>query len=71
MTAPYAPGDTIRVWHTCAGHGPALGTFTVERVTALTNGQFRVTTTRCDGTQMDVEVDAQGRDYDNVEPGTP
>jgi len=57
MTAPYAPGDTIRVLHTCAGHKAARGTFTVERVKALTDGTFRVTTTRCDGTQMDVEVD--------------
>ena len=65
MTAPYAPGDTIRVLHTCAGHGPDVFTFTVERVTALTSGTFRVTTTRCDGTQMDVEVDTQGRDYDD------
>ena len=70
MTAPYAPGDTIRVWHTCAGHGPEHGTFAVEWVKALTSGHFRVTTTRCDGTQMDVEVDAQGRDCD-TEPETP
>ena len=65
MTAPYATGDTIRVWHTCAGHEPAHGTFTVEFCKALTSGRYRVTTTRCDGTQMDVEVDAQGRDYDD------
>lgn len=67
MSAPYAPGDTIRVLHTCAGHKPVHGTFTVERVNALTSGRFRVTTTRCDGTQMDVEVDTQGRDYDDVD----
>ena len=70
MTAPYAPGEPIRVWHTCAGHEAARKTFTVERVKALTDGTFRVTTTRCDGTQMDVEVDHHGRDYD-AEPGTP
>lgn len=67
MTAPYAPGDTIRVWHTCGAHEPALGMFTVEWVKALTSGRFRVTTTRCDGTPMDVEVDAQGRDCDDVD----
>jgi len=65
MTAPYATGDTIRVWHTCAGHGPERAAFTVEHVRALTSGRYRITTTRCDGTQMDVEVDAQGRDYDD------
>ena len=70
MTAPYVPGDTIRVLHTCAHHGPAHGTFTVERVKTMTGGHFRVTTTRCDGTQMDVEVDAQGRDRGD-EPVTP
>ena len=63
--APYAPGDAIRVLHTCGAHEPALGTFTVERVKAMSGGRFRVTTTRCDGTQMDVEVDAQGRDNDD------
>jgi len=67
MTAPYAPGDTISVLHTCAGHGPEHGSFTVERVRALTSGRFRVTTTRCDGTQMDIEVDTQGRNYDDVD----
>ena len=67
MTAPYAPGDTIRVLHTCAGHGPEYGTFTVERVRALTSGRYRVTTTRCDGTQMDVEVDRLGVDLTDVD----
>jgi len=55
--APYTPGDTIRVLHTCAGHKVAHGMFTVERVTPLDGGWFRVATTRCDGTPMDVDVD--------------
>lgn len=62
--APYAPGDEVSVLHDCHdGHGTAIGTFTVERCKALAaNGRWRVTTTRCDGTQLDVEVGADGRD---------
>lgn len=71
MKAPYAPGDPVRVMHDCATHGGTeLATFTVERIKALaTNGQYRLTTTRCDGTQLDVEVDQRGRDrHGYVEP---
>ncbi len=61
--APYSPGDPIQVLHSCAGRGTELGTFPVERCKALaTNGRYRVTTTRCDGTQLDVEVNAAGVD---------
>ena len=69
--APYTPGDPIQILHMCATHGTELGTFTVERVKALaTNGQYRVTTTRCDGTQLDVEVNAAGVDRNQyVHPG--
>ena len=74
MKAPYAPGDPVVVLHDCAGHGTELATFAVERIKPLatfaverikplaTNGQWRITTTRCDGTQLDTEVDARGRD---------
>lgn len=61
--APYAPGDPVVILHDCAGHGTELATFTVERIKALAvNGRWRITTTRCDGTQLDTEVDATGRD---------
>ncbi|WP_372595689.1 hypothetical protein [Actinotalea sp.] len=69
--APYAPGDPITVLHHCATHGTEVATFPVERIKSLaTNGQYRVTTTRCDGTQLDVEVNAAGVDrHGYVRPG--
>ncbi|MCV2395953.1 hypothetical protein OEB99_16680 [Actinotalea sp. M2MS4P-6] len=69
--APYATGDPVQVLHSCAGRGTELATFTVERVKPLaTNGRWRVTTTRCDGTQLDIEVGPDGRDRnDYARPG--
>lgn len=63
MRAPYAPGDRVRVLHSCAGRGTELATMTVERVVPLnTAGEWRVETTRCDGTALHAVVDARGRD---------
>lgn len=59
---PYRVGDPISVLHSC-GHGTELATLTVERVKALAvNGRWRITTTRCDGTPLEVEVGRDGRD---------
>lgn len=63
MSPPYAPGDRVRVLHSCAGRGTELATMTVERVVPLnTAGAWRVETTRCDGTPLHAVVDSRGRD---------
>lgn len=73
MKAPYRPGDQIRVLHSCVdahGGGTALAVMTVEACKALAaNGRWRVRTTRCDGSQLEAEVNVSGRDvHGYVEP---
>jgi hypothetical protein len=55
-------GDLANVVHNCAGHParPHPAVFRVERVTRLTAGSARLSMTRCDGSALDVVVDAAG-----------
>jgi len=67
---PYAPGDAVRVLHSCAGRGTELASLTVEWCKPLaTNGRYRIRTTRCDGTPLEAEVGPDGRDdHGYIEP---
>ena len=63
MSGPYVVGDRIDVLHSCEGAGTEVATLTVERVKALAvNGRWRISTTRCDGRPLEVEVGRDGRD---------
>ena len=62
MSAPYRVGDPMRVLHSCDG-ATEIATLTVTHIKALaTNGRWRVTTVRCNGTPLEVEVGSDGRD---------
>lgn len=64
--APYRPGDRVRVLHDCAIHGTEARVVRVTDVVPLTPGgwgaRWRLRGTRCDGTPLEVTVDATGND---------
>lgn len=64
--APYQPGDRINVLRTEAAHGTVWGPLTIDRVTALNDGQhWRIECTRLDGSCVGFLVDRTGRDRDD------
>ena len=65
---PYRPGDRIHILHTCHGHDADVRPVLVRALTRLTGdgpaARWRVTATRCDGSDLEVVVDRDGRDED-------
>jgi peroxiredoxin len=60
--APYVAGDKVKVLHYVPTAGTCLGTFTVDRVTALDGDRWRLSMIVSDGSVHEVTVERDGRD---------